>query len=207
MINLIRWIFKQFKKEFKLLSRYERAHPHFFWFMGLDALISVVLVVVGFQLFSSSESSNPFEQLLERSGGFGMSADKLIDRVKADDGDAYWLGPISGMTNTVGRSVDGVEVVSYLVKGVGNQDSGQSKLTVETFESPEVYAAHVHALTGAETKMEVVEKGMTVQFDTSSLNAMTVRLTGAPEIVVVNYPTKQDQSQLLQDAAKIRVVQ
>lgn len=175
--------------------------------MGLDAVISILLVMVAFQLFAGSSSTNPFEKLLENSGGIGATVDKLIDRVKSDDGDAYWLGAIPRTTNSVNQSVDGVEVVSYFPGGVSPQDAAKSILTVETFEDAQAYAHHVHLLTESETEKTVVTQGMKVEYDTNALDAMTIVFATAPEIVVVNYGTKQSETKLLTDAAQVRFIQ
>lgn len=207
MISFIQWIAKQFKKEFRILSRYERNHPHFFWFIGVDAILSIVLVVVGFQISSASETSNPIEHFLEVSGGTGISVDKLIDHLRQDDGDAFWLGPISGMSSSAVHEVDGLEVVTYLPQGINVQKSITLGLTAETYESSGVYAAHVHALNVADTRTEVASGDMKIQYDTRALNSMTVRFTDKREIVVINYPTKQNLNVLLQDAARLRQIQ
>lgn len=207
MISFIQWIAKQFKKDFRLLSRYERSHPHFFLFIGIDAIISVVLVVVGFQISSPSGSSNPIERFLEVSGGFGISADKLIDHVKQDDGDAYWLGPISGMSSSEVHEIDGLEVVTYLPQGTNVQESIKSRLTAETYESPGVYASDVHALNATDSRTEAALGDMKIQYDAHALDTVTIRFTSKHEIVVIHYPTKRAVKVLLQDAAKIKLIQ
>lgn len=206
MIALVRWLIGLFRKEYRLLSRYEKSHPHFFFFIGLDALLSVFLVLVGFQVVTAQGATDPFERLLQHSGAVGTSVDKFIDQIKNDNDSVYWLGPISGATYTISNFLESVDVVTYIPKGSNINDMSQPRLTVETFENPEAYAAHVHILIAADTVKHVTGKGVTVEYDTNAMNAATVRIEGESQIVVINYPTAQSVKTLLKDTKRLALV-
>lgn len=206
MIALLRWLVGLVRKEYRLLSRYERSHPHFFWYIGLDALLSVSLVLLGFQVVVAQGVTDPLERLLQHSGAVGMSVDEFIDRVKNDNDVIYWLGSIPETTYTISHSLEYVDVVTYVPKGSNLNDVTQPRLTVETFENSEAYALHVHALIGIDTVKYVTEKGFTIEYDTAVMNAVTVRIKGKVQTIVINYPTKQSVKTILKDVQKLSLV-
>lgn len=58
MLALLGGLVKLVKKDFEFLSNYERAHPHFFWYLGADALLSVALVFGGYSLYAEMTSDS-----------------------------------------------------------------------------------------------------------------------------------------------------
>ncbi len=206
MLVLIRWVSRLFKKEYRFLARYERSHPHFFWYLALDAVISTLVVVGGFQLYSHVNSTSPTDDQLERAGAVQMTANQFINNVKLSGATVYWLGPLYGATYSLNRSLKYAIIVTYISQGSNFNDASKSRLTVETYANSTALSHDDRLLASAPGRKVVTEKGVTIEYDANTLTAMAVTLQGVQEAVIVEYPSKQSESQLLKDAGKLVLV-
>ena len=206
MFAAIRWIGRLFKKEFRSLSRYERSQPRFIWYLGFDAIISILLVVGGFQLASHLNPTGPTDEQLERAGAVQMTASNFIENVKSSGATVYWLGPLYGATYSLNRSLKYAIIVTYISQGSNFNDASQSRLTVETYANRTALSHDDRLLAIAPGKKVVAENGMTIEYDANTMTAMAVTLQGVEEAVFVEYPSKQSESKLLKDAEALTLV-
>ena len=94
---IFRFLLRLIKKEHLLLTKYRRSHPHFLWFAGIDAVISVALVVGGFHVVNTGLLWKGSYLKAEDTGVKALSAEQVVDRAHRGNLEVYWLGGISGV--------------------------------------------------------------------------------------------------------------
>ncbi len=206
MLVIVRWVGRLFKKEYRFLERYERSHPHFIWFALADAVISVSLVLGGFQLYSHIHSTSAAEEKLERSGGVSLTESSFIEKVKLAGNPVYWLGPLSGSSYTFNDELGYLRIVTYIPSGSDVSQVAKHELIVETYASAKDLADHIHATANAGSQTSVTQSGMTIKYNAKDLTSMLIEISGVTQVVAVEYPKMQSEAQLLQDAGKLVLV-
>lgn len=201
---LIRWVLKVFKKEQAALARYERSHRHFLWFLALDAVLSIALVVGGYHLFlthsSTTESSEPQEISVVSSSG-------LISKAKVENMDAFWLGPVSGYKYTVNDQEVGIVDIFYWPGATGNLDDKAFLYEVKTYERQEVWNAHTHPFkANANTTTISVNRNVSIKINKSSMKGVIATFADKPEIVAIAYPKPQTLDSMIKNVESLRLV-
>lgn len=205
MISLIRKLATFVSKEQRFLARYERSHPHFFWYLGIDALISTVLVFSGFLFFASDSFVG---QKLTHAGVVGMAPSEFVDHVKHQAVVAYWLGPKSGYENTINHEVSGIADVFYLPAGSDASSKSQFLYEVKTYKNQRVWDAHTHPISASvETKTMVVSKNLSIRINPKSMKGVIATYSNKPEIVAIAYPRAQSLPEMVQHARSLKLIQ
>ncbi|HEX7405814.1 MAG TPA: hypothetical protein VF307_07820 [Candidatus Nanopelagicaceae bacterium] len=194
-----------FDEEKRVVHRHSRNHSHFKWHLGLDALLTSIVVVGVMALVSTHSSSSRVTQL-QHSGVVAMSTSDFIQHVKEYQIKADWLGPISGYKYTHIDNSLGVVSVTYWPEGSGITEVNRSALTVTTYENQGVYQTNMHPLEDPNTATIVSSSGATVKFSEASLDYEIVTFKNSPEIDVVSYPTSQLATTLMKHAEALKPV-
>ena len=198
---IFRFLLRLIKKEHLLLTKYRRSHPHFFRYMGLDAAISVAIVVGGFQVAHFGSSWNASYLKAEDTGVKALSAEQVIDRVHRGHLEVYWLDAISGAKYSFEFKPGTVSTLAYLVGGGrGQQDSSKPKLIIQTFDSYATYAKNLHPLVATGEESIVDTSNYTLHFDSNSLLIATIVFKHSSRVVVIHYPVTQSVSSIIDDA-------
>lgn len=201
MISLIRKLLEFINKERRFLSRYERSHPHFFWYLGIDALLSVAIIFGGYHFLDNDSTV----QQLKHSGVVTMSSDELISHLKKDNIDAFWLGPISGYQYTVNHKISGIADLFYWPKNQGKHNVKSFLYEVKTYKSQEVWDAHTHTiLASVETKTIVVGKNLSIRINPKSMKGVIATYGDKPEIVAIAFPKAQSLPEMIQHAKSLK---
>jgi hypothetical protein len=204
MVAIFRLFLKLIKQEHHLVSRYKKSHPHFFWYVGLDAAISIALVVGGFQIAHAGSSWKAAYLKVQDTGVKALSADQVIDRVRGGNLKAYWLGRISGALYSFELKQGTVSTLTYLVGGSGDlQDVALPKLVIRTFDSYRAYAANIHPVLAPSAESIVENPNYTLQFDSNFMQTVTIVFKYSPQVVVINYPETHPKSSIIEDASEI----
>ncbi len=119
-------------RERTIRRRYHRSHPHFKRNIAVDAVISCLLVIVLFAEINHVSEQSRIQRLL-KSGAIAMSTEDLVNHVKSESLDAYWLGPIAGYKYTIICTNRNEIIVSYIPQGVSLNAPDRFNLTVETY--------------------------------------------------------------------------
>lgn len=205
MLATVRFLVRLIKKERQILSRYEKSHPHFMWFLGLDAVLSFALVFGGFQI-AASHSSARLNAAMGHSGLIAMSANEFIDHIKDDDKSAYWLGPMAGKKYAINHTQGDVDIITYLPEDAEINKVNQPELAIETYKDSMAYATDVRPLRGPNIAKYVTASGNIVQFDTGLMEVETVTIKETLQIVEIHYPTRQTVQTLMQNAENLKLV-
>lgn len=204
MIALIRKLLKFINKEQRIFSRYERSHPHFFWYLGIDALLSTVLVFTGFLFFASDSFVG---QKLTHAGVVGMAPSEFVDHVKHEAVVAYWLGPKSGYENTINHEVAGIADVFYWPSGTDSSDKKAFLYEVKTYKSQKVWDAHTHTiLASVETETIMVSKNLSIRINPKSMKGVIATYSDRPEIVAMAYPEPQSLAAMIKNVESLKLV-
>lgn len=205
MLAMIRYVFVFIRKEETIAYRYNRAHRYFKWYLGLDMVLTSLLVFGGFAFASQPASSSQTTQL-QHFGAVAMSSTELTNHIQAGNTMAYWLGPISGYKYTHIDNSLSVITVTYWAKDADINFATESKLTITTYDNIGAYTTSVHPLEDPNTAKIVSASGTTVRFDEAAMNYEIVTFKGKPEIIVVNYSTWQLAMTLMKNAEALRLV-
>ena len=204
MLALIRQLIKLFKKEHLLVSRYERSHPHFFWYLGLDAVLSVGLV---FGAFYFATSNNSVAQRLVHVGNVAMSADKFVTHIKENHVSAFWLGPIAGSQYSVNHMTPGMTEVFYTPQG-----SNVSRLTkftykITKYQNQSVYTKDVQPFAENFEDMSIpVNDKIVLKINKTSMQSELVTYNNQPIVVTVTYPNAQTLKTMIRNAQLLKPV-
>lgn len=205
MIAIYRWILGLRKKEHILRTNYHRSHPHFLLYMGLDGLLSFALVFVGIQIAWSHSSD---AEKLVHAGAVAVSDDELINHVKKENIDSYWLGPIPGYRYTINHEVSGIADVLYLPKASEQSNMKLFLYEVETYRDKNTWDVHVHPLlTTANTTTIKINNGLSIKINQASMKGEIATFVGQPEIVEITYPTSQSLQTMIKNAESLKRVQ
>ncbi|HEX7405850.1 MAG TPA: hypothetical protein VF307_08005 [Candidatus Nanopelagicaceae bacterium] len=205
MIAIYRWILRLTKKEHVLVTNYQRSHPHFLLYIGLDAVLSFALVFVGIQIANSHSSVS--HKLVE-AGAATISAEQLSNLVKNEHIDAFWLGPMPEDEYTINHEISGIADVFYLPK-VSDQSSGNLYVyEVKTYENKGIWDAHTHSLlSSANTSTIRINKDLSIKINRASMKGEIATLANKSEIVAIAYPTAQTLDTMIKNAERITSIQ
>lgn len=191
------------KKEHDLLSRYERAHPHFIRYLALDAVVTVAVVFGVFQFVQGNASTIESQEPLEMSAG---SSSALIAQTNHEKLDAYWLGPISGYKYTLNDQQSGIVDIFYWPASSGNSDPHNYLYEVKTYQDRKIWNAHTHPiLASANTSEIAIKNGVSIRINRSSMKGVIATYTNKPEILAIAYPTAQTLDSMIKDVESLRL--
>jgi len=179
--------------------RYGRSRPHFKWYLGTVALVSVVSVTGAMALTTAGMNSSR-NSLFETSGAQTLTAKELTDVVVREKILAYWLGPISGSKYTLITDNSGKATVSYLSGGLGIDNPSQRNLVIETTGdggNPGVLLSRDSEISNA---TDLTVTGNTFSYDRSFIDHMTVQIKADGRQVFVAYPQTRTPLSMLIDS-------
>jgi hypothetical protein len=201
MISIYRWILKLRKKEHILRTNYHKSHPHFYLYIGLDAVLSFALVM-GVTGFAASQTSNAVK--LGHAGGAAMSVEELVKHVKTEPIDAFWLGYNSNYKYTLDHSKSGIVDIFYFPKDADQTNTKLFSYEIKSYENIEVWNAHTHTLRATSGTVSIqTAAGLTIKISPDSLRGEIVTFSDRPEIVGIAYPTPQSRENLIKNAESL----
>lgn len=203
VLIFLRWLLRLLKKEQAVLARYERSHPHFFWFLALDAALSIALVVGGYQLFLTS---SPLAESNEHLGQSMVSSGALTSVAAKENMDAFWFGPVSGYKYTINDQEPGIVYIFYLPATSKTLDDKGFLYRVKTYQSLEVWKTHTHPfLAKVNTTTISVNKNISIKVNKLSMKRVIVSFKDKPEIVTIVYPKPQTLESIITNVESLKL--
>lgn len=205
MLAVYRWFRLLMRKEHFLRTRYHRAHPHFLFYLALDCLVTASVLLGGFQIATAMSPKDPQLILLKNAGAKVLALDEIIEHVKAEKKIVYWLGAKTGYTYTPNYILGDVVTITYLPKAADLHRIDHPKLSVQTYDDMNSYVSHLFGYnppSNTRITMQSAEGNM-VEFDAISMQSETITFLDDPHVVVINYPTKQNPSTMLENADRL----
>lgn len=192
-------------KEREIRHRYHRAHPHFKRNILVDAVISCLLVVILFgEINHVSEHAR--NQSLLKSGAIAMTTGELINHVKSEGIDAYWIGPLPGYKYTIIYTNRKEIILSYVPQGVSINHPDRYNLTIETFSS--TLKSEVPALSNLSSDKDdfITSSGTVISTFADRPQLARFSILGADKYVEVQYPSNKMAYDLYKTGNRLKLI-
>lgn len=204
MLTLVGRIAKLFKRNFQLLSNYERSHPRFFWYLGVDALLSVAIIFGGYSLYTNMTTDR---HELRHVGAEVMSSQEVIKHADENNVLAYWLGSIQGYEYTMDHSETGIADVFYWQKGSYNLGKKQFLYEIKTYKNKQTWNSRGHTLlASAGTETIAVNQDVTIRINPNSMRGVIATFISKPEIVALAYSVPQRLQEMVKNVESLKLV-
>lgn len=198
-------LLERVKNERDDFSRYRRDHPHFKRNIFIDALISSVLVIIGFGFVNQITEQSRIDELL-RSGAVAMTSNELIKHVKDEKITAYWLGPKQGYKYSIICKDRSEIIVTYLPQGVSVNHPDRFNLTVETYSK--ILTREQPARSNISTDRDdfVASDGTVGSMDSSRPQIAHFSIPETGKVVEVQYPSTKRIYDVYTDGEELRLI-
>lgn len=172
--------------------------------MLLDAVISIAVVVAGYQLLfthpSTAESKEPHEISV-------VSSNELTGKARVENMDAFWLGPVAGYKYTLNDQEAGIVDIFYWPGASGNTDPTAYLYEVKTYERLDVWNTHTHPIkANVNTTTIAVNKIISIKINKSSMKGVIATFSDKPEIVAIAYPKPQTLDNMIKNVESLKLV-
>lgn len=205
MLSLFGRVVQFFKKDFEFLTKYERSHPHFFWYLGLDALVSVALIFGGYSVYSNMTTDR---HELKHVGAEVMSSEEIIEHAHENNVLAYWLGSTQGYEYTMDHSKSGIADIFYWQKGSYHLGKTQFLYEIKTYKNQQTWNSRGHTLlASAGTETVTVNEDVTIRINPKSMRGVIVTFISKPEIVALAYPVPQNLQEMVKNVESLKLVE
>lgn len=205
MSEVSNFLLKYARKERAVFARYNRAHPNFKRNIVIDALISTVVVIVGFGAINHSTQSVRTDTLM-RSGAISMTSDELIKHVKSEKIAAYWLGPKPGYKYTIICKDRSEIIVTYVPQGVSLNLPDRFNLTVETYARSLAREEKGRSNLSSDRDDFVASDGTLGTVYSPKPQMVTFAVPGTDKVVEVQYPETKRIYDIYFDAERLRLI-
>jgi hypothetical protein len=205
MLTIIGQLARLFKKDIRPFANYEKSHIHFFWYLGVDALISVVIVFGGYSLYVNMTSDT---HVLAHVGARVVTSQELVEHVNGNNVLAYWLGSSPGYEYTINHANPDVADIFYWRKGEHNVGNKEFLYEIKTYEDRKAWDSRTHTIM-ANTNIEtvVVNPEIAIRINPTSMKGVIVTFAGYPEIVGIAYPAPQTLENMIKNVESLERIQ
>lgn len=196
---------KYVRKERAIFARYNHAHPHFKRNIMIDAVISCLLVLVGYGAVYQYAIAAP-RDLLVRSGAITLTSEELIKHVKDEQVAAYWLGPIPGYKYSIICKDPREIIVSYIPEGISLNLPDRFNLTIETYDSKLISEEQGMSNVFSDKDDFVAANGTVGTYYSAKPQRMTLAIPGTDKKVEIDYPSTKRIYDLYHDAEHLVLI-
>ena len=204
MLTLIDRIVKVFKKDFQLLSNYERTHPHFFWYLGIDAILSVALIIGGYSFYTNMTTDS---HELKHVGAEVMTSHEVVEHAIENNVLAYWLGSIKGYEYTLSHAESDVADIFYWREGSYSPSSKHFLYEIKTYRNQQAWDSRAHNFKATTNIQTIpVDEDLTIRINPTSMRGVIATFVSKPEIVALAYPVPQKLQDMIKNVEALRQV-
>jgi hypothetical protein len=205
VLTLIDRIVKVFKKDFQLLSNYERTHPHFFWYLGIDAIISVAIIIGGYSFYTNMTTDR---HALKHVGADVMTSQEVVEHASKFNVLAYWLGSMNGYEYTLNHTESDVADIFYWREGSYSHSSKQFLYEIKTYRNQQAWDSRAHNFKATTNIQTIhVDEDLTIRINPTSMRGVIATFVSKPEIVALAYPVPQKLQDMIKNVEGLRPVQ
>lgn len=192
-------------KEREVRHRYHREHPHFKRNIFVDAVVSCLLVIILFGEINHVSEQARLQNLM-KSGAIAMTANQLVNHVKSQSLDAYWIGPLPGYKYTIICTDRKEIIVSYVPQGVSLNNPDRFNLVIETFSS--TLRSEVPALSNLSSDKDdfITASGTVVSTFADRPQLARFSILGADKYVEVQYPSNKIAYDLYKTGNRLKLI-
>lgn len=193
------------RKERDVFARYSRNHPHFKRNIVIDALLSSLLVSIGFGAYNQITSQERIDEL-KRSGAVAMTSTELIKHVMDERIAAYWLGPKPGYKYSIICKDRSEIIVTYLPQGVSLNHPDRFNLTVETYSKTLTREQLGRSNISTDRDDFVTSDGTVGSMDSSRPQIVRFSVPNTDKVVEVQYPSTKRIYDVYVDGEELRLI-
>lgn len=193
------------RKERDVFARYSRNHPNFKRNIFIDALLSSLIVCIGFGAYNQATAQERIDELL-RSGAVAMSSTELINHVKDEKIAAYWLGPKPGYKYSIICKDPSEIIVTYLPQGVSLNHPDRFNLTVETYSRTLTREQPSRSNISTDRDDFVASDGTVGSRDSSRPQIARFSMPNTDKVVEVQYPSTKRIYDVYVDGEDLRLI-
>lgn len=209
MIAFIRWISRFIHKEEVLFEQYNKEHPHFRWYLGIDAAItSVVVFFVSAFIWNAIPSQQVDTNILLNAGVQKMLSGQIPSEIRDNQFVGYWIGQGTGNSYEHNDFANRKIVITYFSSATPNSNTPNSDvpiMTVTTYQDSSAYHRTLHPIANGIVISQRFSGGI-VKFASVDPMEETITPKGKSYIVTISYPQPQTRQVLMKNAAELRQV-
>ena len=204
MLTIFRILRNFSKKEHEAFTRYGLEHPHFLLFLGLDAVLSVVLVGGGYAFATNEDLSKSERHQLVDSGGVVLTLDEVRLQTRTHSLTFYWVGDL-GMNKYSTNVVNPDNVtMTYIEDNPSKPEYSKSFFVIQTYPDKERFDRALRGPVTTTANMKSINsRGDVVTFNQSDLHRAIVTLANSSKIIVLKYSEPQDERSFISDSEKL----
>jgi hypothetical protein len=203
MLAFIRWIFRFLRKEEMIFEQYSSEHPHFKWYLGMDAIItSVVVFFATAFVLHALPSQRVDADAFKHNGVMKMSASGLINHAKKGRAVVYWVGKRDGESYTHNDFDSKKVIITYMTNGKSPIRGDMPAMAVTTYQDLATYKASLHPISSGHLICKKIRHSI-VKFEPLEPTSETITFTDRPQVIVIDYTEPQDPQVLLKNAKSL----
>lgn len=204
LLSIFRFLRNLREGEHNSRVRFGRGHPRFFLFLGIDAVLTMLIVSSAYALAIDHYPLNGETHQIVDFGGAAMNLQAVMSQARKHAVTFYWIGPEG--TKKFATEVDGPDSVTlrYLHETSAKPNFPEQFLSIETYADEEKFSralrGPIQATPGVQTYNS---RGDWVTFNRSDLSRAVIALANSTEFVILRYSNPQNEKDLLRDSEKL----
>lgn len=171
----------------------------------MDALVSIVIVVLGFAAVNQISERTRIETLT-KSGGIAMAPGELVQHVKRENIKAYWFGPIPGYKYSIICKDRREIIVTYLPQGVSLNHPDRFNLTIETYSKSLLSESKTLSNLSTDKDDFLASNGTAATVYSERPVMVSFAIPNTDSRVEVQYPSGQRIYDVYSDAEQLKLI-
>lgn len=198
---------KLIDEEHLSLGSYNKAPPHRFWYLLVTAVATVALSTLVFPTLAPGSQTAADSRRAQNAGLVAMSSTQLAQNVRKGVTPVYWVGPISGSMYAPKCQTPNVKTVTYLPNGQSDISVfGTPLVMVLTFSDIHTYRLNRPLDAQNNTSTGIDSHGNTYSYDGSFMNSEKIVLKDLPQVIEIDFPSRQSASTMAENADKLSLI-
>ena len=204
MLAIIRLLKNLRDKEHYLRTRYQKDHPHFYRFIALDAILTVLLVGGTYGIATGHGFSDDKKHRIMDFGGVAMDLEGVRAQANEHKVTFYWIGSVGNLKYTTNIPNSDEIALNYVPANTEEPKIISAWLSVTTYSNLANYRKAPKGPIALGNQVTIYNSmGDLLTYDKSDLRKVTVALAKSPEVVALLFRTAQSENQLLKYSEKI----
>jgi hypothetical protein len=191
-------------REHYLRTRYHKDHPHFYLFLVLDAIVTILVSASLYNVAFGSGILDREPHLLMDMGTTAVDLREVKHQARDHKVMFYWIGEERAGTYSTEVTDPEKVILNYLSDSKDASGMPVRLLKVIAYPSVKSFVGTTKGPLHPTKDIEITNgRGDRVVYNESQLNRIEVTLAADESIVVLEYPRPQTISQLISDSEKI----
>jgi hypothetical protein len=191
-------------KEHYLRTRYQKEHPHFYLYLALDAILTVIISTSLYSVAFGNGILDREPHIQVDLGSVPIDLTQVKEQARDHKVTFYWIGEAKSKRYTTVLTDSESVALNYLTDSRSDSGNHNRILTVVTYPSEESFRNNPKGpLLATQDISATNARGDRISYNLSELTRIEVMLSADPSVVILEYPREQSVEQLLADSEKI----